>query len=45
MSNIILEAATEQFWLTSTQLIQLVVPIIGIVLVFKIIYDFLLKEK
>lgn len=45
MGNVIINAAVEEFWLVSSQLIELVVPIIAISLIFKIIYDMLLKER
>ena len=39
------EVVVEIFWQTATQMISIVAPVIGILLVFKIIRDVLFKEK
>lgn len=39
------EAIIELFWETATQMIVLVVPVIGITLIFKLIGEALFKEK
>lgn len=41
----IINVFIDYFWATATQFIQIVTPIIGIMLIFRIIHDLLFKER
>lgn len=45
MQNLILDNFIECFWLTATEAVKLFVPIVAIVILFKILHYFLLGGR
>lgn len=45
MNLAIIDLFSDYFWATATQFIQLVTPIIGIMLIFRLIHDLIYKER